>query len=170
MREIGIILIIDFSFPEEETSWAQHLSLALYSSFKAESNQIQGGMEISSIPWYVKSCDKYEVLHFHPLLGFEDAHCAEPNYHATHLQHAARVQDPVWHRIQEAVVDPDRLDQGGQLWHGAQLPGAGRLCAVQGKDEGPQRALHSEPGVGQWGWSWLRRDQRVRGPLWAAGS
>ena len=28
MREIGI-LIIDFSFPEEETSRAQHLSLAL---------------------------------------------------------------------------------------------------------------------------------------------
>ena len=37
MREIGI-LIIDFSFPEEETSRAQHLSLALYSSSKAESN------------------------------------------------------------------------------------------------------------------------------------
>ena len=42
MREIGI-LIIDFSFPEEETSRAQHLSLALYSSSKAESNQIKGG-------------------------------------------------------------------------------------------------------------------------------
>jgi hypothetical protein len=30
MREIGI-LIIDFSFPEEETSREQHLSPALYS-------------------------------------------------------------------------------------------------------------------------------------------
>ena len=42
MREIDI-LINDFSFPEEETSQAQHLSLALYSSSKAESNQIYGG-------------------------------------------------------------------------------------------------------------------------------
>ena len=58
VREIGI-LIVDFSFPEEETSRAQHLSLALYSSSKAESN--------------LGSCDKYEVLHFHPSLGFEDA-------------------------------------------------------------------------------------------------
>ena len=118
-----------------------------------------------------RSCDKYEVLHFHPSLGFEDAQCEKPIYHATHLQHAARVEDPVWHRIQEAAVDPDRLDQGGQLWHGAQLPGAGRLRRdLRGSGEGPQRALHPEPGVGQWGWSWLRRDQRVRGPLWAAGS
>ena len=39
MREIGI-LINDFSFPEEETSRVQHLSLALNSSSKAESNQI----------------------------------------------------------------------------------------------------------------------------------
>ena len=39
VREIGI-LIIDFSFPEEGMSRAQHLSLALYSSSKAESNQI----------------------------------------------------------------------------------------------------------------------------------
>ena len=40
MREIGIILIIDFSFPEEETYRAQHLSLAFNSSSKAESNEI----------------------------------------------------------------------------------------------------------------------------------
>ena len=39
MREIGI-LIIDFSFPEEETSRAQHLSVALYSSSKAEGGGI----------------------------------------------------------------------------------------------------------------------------------
>ena len=70
-------------------------------------------MEVSSIPWYVKSCDKYEVLHFHPSLGFEDALCEKPIYHATHLQHAAWVEDPFWHRIQVAAVDPDRLDQGG---------------------------------------------------------
>ena len=153
MREIGIILIIGFSFPEEETSWAQHLSLALYSSFKAESNQIQGGMEISSIPRYVKSCDKYEVLHFHPSLGFEDVHCEKPIYHATHLQHAVRVQDPVWHRIQEAAVDPDLLDQGGQLWPGAQLPKACQLRQdLCGSGEGPQRALYPESSVGQWGW------------------
>ena len=116
-----------------------------------------------------RSCDKYEVLHFHPSLGFEDAQCEKPIYHATHLQHAARVEDPFWHRIQEAAVNPDRLDQGGQLWHGAQLPGPGRLRRVlRGSGEGPQRALHPEPGVGQWGWLWLRRDQRIRGPLWAA--
>ena len=85
-------------------------------------------------------------------------------YHATHLQHA-KIQDPGWHRIQEAAGDPDRLDQG------AELPGAGRLRQdLRGSGEGPQCALHPEPGVGQWGWSWLRRDQRVRGPLWAAGS
>ena len=43
MREIGIILIFDFSFPEEETSRVQHLSVAIYSSSIAESNQIKGG-------------------------------------------------------------------------------------------------------------------------------
>ena len=32
MREIGVILIIDFSFPEEGTYRAQHLSLAFNSS------------------------------------------------------------------------------------------------------------------------------------------
>ena len=84
MREIGI-LIIDFSFPEEETSRAQHLSVALYSSSKAEGGGILD-----------MSCDKYEVLPFHPSLGFEDAQCEKPiYYHATHLQHAARVEDPV---------------------------------------------------------------------------
>ena len=102
MREIGIILIIDFSFPEEETSWAQHLShWALYSSFKAESNQIQGGMEMSSIPWYVKSCDKYEVLHFHPSLGFEDALCEKPIYHATHLQHESKIHSDTAYKKQQ---------------------------------------------------------------------
>ena len=40
MREIGIILIIDFSFPEEGMSRTKHWSLALYSSSKAEPNQI----------------------------------------------------------------------------------------------------------------------------------
>ena len=162
MREIGI-LIIDFSFPEEETSRAQHLSLALYSSSKAESNQIYcGGILNMWSP--VTRMNFFISIHHWVLKMFTVKQ--EPNYHPTHLQHGARVQDLVWHRIQEAAVGPDRLDQGGQLWHSAQLPGAGSLRQdLRGSEEGQQRALHPEPGVGQWGWLWLRRDQRVRGPF-----
>ena len=76
----------------------------------------------------MKSCDKYEVLHSHLSLGFEDVHCVITPLISNTLLESKIQSDTAYKKQQQTLI------VWTKGWSFQERAGCDKICAVQGKD------------------------------------
>ena len=135
MRKIGIILIIDFFSRRRNV---------LSSTFESSIIFILQSWIKSNLLWrypqYVKSCDKNELLHFHPPLGFEDVHCKaraklSPHSSPTRRSSPRSGLTPHTRSSSRPWSSGPKGDNYDMALSFKERAGCDEICAVQGKDD-----------------------------------
>ena len=75
----------------------------------------------------MKSCDKYEVLHFHPSLDFEDVHCEG-------LLESKIQSDTAYKKQQLTLIFWTKGDNSDLTLSFQERGSCDKICAVQRKD------------------------------------